>query len=252
MTDTAQRIALGVDVGGTGIKAAPVDLADGRLVGDRLRIDTPRPATPDRVVDVVRQLVAAHHWTGSVGVCVPAVVQRGVVRTAANIDPAWVDCDAGRLLSDRLDRRVPVVNDADAAGIAEMTWGAGRGRAGVVLCVTFGTGIGSGLFVDGRLVPNTELGHVELDGLDAETRAAARAREREDLSWREWAERVDRYLGHLHGLFWPELIIVGGGVSKKADRWLPYLEPGCEVVAAELVNNAGIAGAALLGSMSED
>ncbi|MGA1052592.1 MAG: ROK family protein [Ilumatobacteraceae bacterium] len=141
MTDTAQRIALGVDVGGTGIKAAPVDLADGRLVGDRLRIDTPRPATPDRVVDVVRQLVAAHHWTGSVGVCVPAVVQRGVVRTAANIDPAWVDCDAGRLLSDRLDRRVPVVNDADAAGIAEMTWGAGRGRAGVVLCVTFGTGI---------------------------------------------------------------------------------------------------------------
>ncbi|MGA1076387.1 MAG: ROK family protein, partial [Ilumatobacteraceae bacterium] len=166
--------------------------------------------------------------------------------------PAWVDCDAGRLLSDRLDRRVPIVNDADAAGIAEMTWGAGRGRAGVVLCVTFGTGIGSGLFVDGRLVPNTELGHVELDGLDAETRAAARAREREDLSWREWAERVDRYLGHLHGLFWPELIIVGGGVSKKADRWLPYLEPGCEVVAAELVNNAGIAGAALLGSMSED
>ena len=235
----------GVDIGGTGIKAAPVDLADGALVGQRLRVETPRPATPALVADVVSDLVAAHGWSGPIGVCLPAVVQHGIVRTAANIDRSWIGCDAGSLLAERLDRSVSVLNDADAAGLAEMTWGAGRGRRGVVLCVTFGTGIGSGLFVDGVLVPNTELGHVELDGVDAEQRAAARARDREDLSWQEWAARADRYLRHLVSLFWPDLLIVGGGVSKKADRWMPYLDPGCEVVVADLVNNAGIAGAAL-------
>lgn len=241
----AAEVGFGVDIGGTGIKAAPVDLTDGRLLGERLRINTPQPATPDRVADVVATLVDEHGWSGDVGVCVPAVVQHGVVRTAANIDDSWIGCDAGELFTDRLGRPVSMLNDADAAGLAEMRWGAGRGRSGVVLCITFGTGIGSGLFVDGVLVPNTELGHLELDGFDAEQRAAARARERDDLSWQEWAERADRYLRHLTTLFWPDLVIIGGGVSKKSDRWMPYLDPGCEVVVADLVNNAGIAGAAL-------
>jgi polyphosphate glucokinase len=243
---SAQRYGFGIDIGGTGMKAAPVDLETGQLSAGRFRIDTPQPATPKALAEVVRQLVDHHDWEGPVGVCMPSVVTRGVVRSAANIDKSWIDVDADELFTSEIGAPVSVLNDADAAGVAEMTWGSGRGRSGVVLCLTFGTGIGSGLFVDGVLVPNTELGHLELDGPDIEKRAAASARDREGLSWQQWGDRVDHYLRHIVMLFSPELIIVGGGASKKPDKWMHRIDPGCEVVVATMANNAGIAGAALL------
>lgn len=239
-----EQVSFGIDVGGTGIKAAPVDLATGALVAERLRIDTPRPATPDRVAEVARHVVERHDWQGPVGICIPSVVTAGIVRSAANIDRSWIGVDAVALFGRALERPVAVMNDADAAGLAEMTWGVGRGRGGVVICVTFGTGIGSGMFVDGVLVPNTELGHVELDGEDAELKASAAARKRDDIGWREWADRVDRYLRHLVMLFTPELLIVGGGASRRAHRWIDHIDPGCEVAIAKMTNDAGIAGAA--------
>lgn len=239
-------ISFGVDIGGTGIKAAPVDLVSGALTGDRLRVDTPHESTPERVAAVVADLVHRHRWTGPIGVCMPSVVMHGVVRTAANIDDSWIGVDAARLFREAIDAPVDVLNDADAAGLAEMTWGVGRGREGVVICLTFGTGIGSGMFVDGVLVPNTELGHLELDGHDAEKRAAASVRRRDGLGWSEWAERVDHYLRHLVTLFSPELVILGGGASKRPDKWVDRLDPGCELAVAALANDAGIAGAALV------
>jgi len=238
-------VGFGIDIGGTGMKAAPVELSTGKLTADRFRLDTPRPSTPDRLAGVVAALVEHHDWTGPVGVCMPTVVSHGVVRSAANIDRSWIGVDAAALFTETLAQPVSVLNDADAAGVAEMTWGVGRGRKGVVLCLTFGTGIGSGLFVDGVLVPNSEFGHVELDGFDAEIRAAASARNRDGLSWVEWAERVDRYLRHVVMLLSPELIILGGGASKKPEKWVPMLDPGCELAVAKMANNAGIAGAAL-------
>ena len=228
------------------MKAAPVTMSDGSLAADRYRIDTPQPATPKAMAKVVRKLVAHHDWDGPVGICMPSVVTKGVVRSAANIDSSWLDVDADELFTDAIGQPVAVINDADAAGVAEMKWGSGRGRSGVVICLTFGTGIGSGMFVDGVLVPNTELGHLELDGPDVEKRAAASARDREGLSWEEWGDRVDRYLAHVVMLFSPELIILGGGASKKPERWVHRLDPGCEIAIAEMANNAGIAGAALL------
>ena len=236
----------GIDIGGSGMKAAPVDLSDGSLTADRLRIDTPKPATPKALAKVVRKLVDQHAWSGPVGVCMPSVVTKGIVRSAANIDPSWIDVDADELFTATVGQPVAVLNDADAAGMAEMKWGSGRGRSGVVICLTFGTGIGSGLFVDGILVPNTELGHLELDGPDIEKRAAASARERDGLSWDEWGDRVDVYLRHVVMLFSPELIILGGGASKKPEKWIHRLDPGCEIAIAKMANNAGIAGAALL------
>jgi len=227
------------------MKAAPVDLTDGSLAADRFRIGTPKPATPEALAKVVTRLVAHHEWAGPVGVCMPSVVSHGIVRSAANIDPSWIDVDADQLFTEAVGQPVSVLNDADAAGLAEMTWGVGRGRQGVVLCLTFGTGIGSGLFVDGVLVPNTELGHLELDGPDVEKRAAASARERDGLSWEQWGDRVDHYLRHVVMLFSPELIIIGGGASKKPDKWIHRVDPGCEVAIATMANNAGIAGAAL-------
>ncbi len=238
-------ISFGVDIGGTGMKAAPVDLATGALAGDRLRIDTPRDSTPERLAGVVADLVRRHRWAGPIGVCMPTVVTHGMVRTAANIDESWIGVDAEQIFRETIGAPVNVLNDADAAGLAEMTWGAGRGRDGIVICLTFGTGIGSGMFVDGVLVPNTELGHLELDGYDAEKRAAASVRRRDGLGWAEWAERVDHYLRHLVTLFSPELIILGGGASKRPDKWVDRLDPGCELVVAALANDAGIAGAAL-------
>ena len=240
-------LGFGIDIGGTGMKAAPVDLRTGELAGERIRIDTPRPATPAAMAEVVAELVARHDWKGPVGICLPGVVRHGVVHSAANIDKSWIGTDADAVFTEAIGQPVSVMNDADAAGAAEMTWGAGRGRSGVVITLTFGTGIGSGFFVDGILVPNTELGHLELDGRDAERRAAASARERDDLSWTQWAERVDRYLKHVVMLFSPELLILGGGASKKPDKWVPKLDPGCEVAVATMANNAGIAGAAQLG-----
>jgi polyphosphate glucokinase len=238
----------GIDIGGTGMKAAIVDLTTGVLVSDRHRIPTPRPATPAAMADVVKQLIDARQWSAPLGVAFPAIVHHGVVGLAANIDESWVGVDADALFSEACGLDVSMINDADAAGIAEVQFGAGRGRAGVVIMLTFGTGIGSGLFIDGTLVPNTELGHLELDGHDAETRASAVVREREGLGWSEWAPRVERYLRHVEMLFSPDLFIVGGGASKVAEQWLPLISIETDVVPATMANNAGIVGAALVGA----
>ncbi|ANW18345.1 ROK family protein [Streptomyces clavuligerus] len=237
----------GVDIGGSGIKGAPVDLDRGELTQERHKVLTPHPATPDAVADGVVEVVRHFDWSGPVGITFPGVVTSGVTRTAANVDKGWVDQDAARLLSERLGGApVTVLNDADAAGVAEMTFGAGRGRKGTVMMLTLGTGIGSAVFIDGRLVPNTELGHLELHGHEAEKHASTRAKEDEDLSWPHWARRVQKYLAHLEMLFSPELFIIGGGVSRKADKFLPQIEGvRAEIVPAELQNNAGIVGAAM-------
>lgn len=245
MRVVSATIGFGVDIGGTGMKAAPVDLTTGALVADRFRIDTPRPATPDAMALVLVDLVRHFDWSGPIGVALPTVVRHGVVHSAANIDPSWIGVDAATRFSDVVGREVRVLNDADAAGMAEMRFGAGEGRDGVVIVLTFGTGIGSGFFVDGRLAPNTELGHLEVDGEDAEWRAAASARSREGLSWKAWARRVDRYLAEIVKLFSPDLVIVGGGASKQADKWLPLLTVDLEIAVASMANNAGIVGAAL-------
>lgn len=236
---------LGIDIGGSGIKGAPVDVSTGALTAERRRFETPQPATPDAVIETVTELVEAFAWSGPVGATFPGVVRDGVIRSAANVDRNWLGVDAARAFGTAIGAPVTVLNDADAAGIAEVTFGAGRGVAGVVVLLTFGTGIGSALFVDGRLVPNTELGHLEVDGHDAETRAAASVREEQEMSWRKWAGRVDRYLEVIEALFSPELIIVGGGVSRKSERFLPLLECETRVVPAQLLNQAGIVGAAM-------
>lgn len=241
----AGALALGIDIGGTGMKAAPVRLDDGSLAADRHRIPTPKPATPTAVAAVVGELVEHFAWTGAVGVALPSVVRHGIVRSAANIDSTWIDTDAAHLFGEVLGRPVTVLNDADAAGIAETAHGAGRGRDGVVIMLTFGTGIGSAVFVDGRLVPNTELGHLEFRGDSIERWAAASARERDDLSWSAWATRVNDVLAAVERLFSPDLIILGGGVSKKAERWVPHLVAGCELAVAHSANSAGIVGAAM-------
>ncbi|MFD3945097.1 polyphosphate--glucose phosphotransferase [Streptomyces sp. NPDC058579] len=238
----------GVDIGGSGIKGAPVDLERGELAEPRHKVLTPHPATPDGVAGCVVEVVENFGWSGPVGVTFPGVVAGSTIRTAANVDKGWIDMDAGKLLGDRLGGlEVTILNDADAAGIAEMTFGAGRGRKGTVILLTLGTGIGSALFVDGRLVPNTELGHLELKGHDAEKRASTKAKEDEDLSWEHWAtRRLQKYLAHVEMLFSPELFIIGGGVSRKADKFLPLIEDiRAEIVPAQLENNAGIVGAAM-------
>jgi len=235
---------VGVDVGGTGIKGAAVDLVAGALVAERVRLLTPHPATPDAVAAVVAEVIDQIGVPGPVGITLPSVIRHGVVETAANIDPSWIGMEADELFR-RKGRAVAVLNDADAAGIAEMAFGAGRGRDGVVLIVTLGTGIGSALFVDGVLVPNSELGHLPLHGRDAERWAADSVRTLEELSWKKWASRLEAYLQLIERLLWPQLIIVGGGVSKKADKFLPLLNLRTEIVPAQLGNNAGIVGAAL-------
>lgn len=238
----------GVDIGGSGIKGAPVDLDKGDLAQERCKVLTPHPATPDAVADGVKQVVDHFGWTGPVGVTFPGVVTGGTtIRTAANVDKSWIDTDARELLGDRLGGLpVTVVNDADAAGVAEMHFGAGRHRTGTVVLLTFGTGIGSAVIVDGVLVPNTELGHLELHGHEAEKRASSKAREDHDLSWEQWAHRVRTYLAHVEMLFSPELFIIGGGVSRKSHKFLDHIEGiKAEIVPAQLQNNAGIVGAAM-------
>lgn len=237
---------LGIDIGGSGIKGNVVEAATGELLEDRYKILTPSPATPDAVAEVVAQMVTHFSWEGPVGCTFPAVVRRGVTLTASNVDPSWIGTDAEGLFGGRTSRTVTVVNDADAAGIAEMVHGAGRNRDGVVLLLTFGTGIGSALFVDGVLVPNTELGHLELGGhAPVEDWAAASVKDEEHLSWKHWAERVDRYLQHLDQLFSPDLFILGGGVSHRWEKWGDRLTVGVETVRAALENEAGIVGAAM-------
>lgn len=243
----APRRGFGVDIGGSGIKCAPVDLATGRLAADRHKVLTPQPSKPDAVADAVAGIVEDFGWEGPVGITLPCVIKSGTAMTAANVDPAWLECDAATLFAARLGREqhdIVVLNDADAAGTAEISHGPERLRTGVVLLLTFGTGIGSALFQDGKLLPNTEFGHLVVDGHDAETYAAASAKEDRGWSWDKWAYHVSRYLRTLENLTWPDLIVAGGGVSRKAAKWLPLLEVRTPVIAASLQNDAGIVGAA--------
>lgn len=246
--------AFGIDIGGSGIKGAPVDLKAGELAADRLRIPTPQPSTPEAVADTVKELLDSFGVERGmpVGVTFPAVIQHGVAKTAANVDKSWIDTDADALFTERTGHDVFVVNDADAAGISEMEFGAGRGTTGVVLMTTLGTGVGSALFVDGRLVPNSELGHIPFHGDAAEKYMAESVREREDLDWKAWAGRLQEYYSLLEFLFNPDLFIVGGGVSKHHAKFLPLLDLRAPIVPADLRNEAGIIGAAVLARRAED
>ena len=235
----------GIDIGGSGIKGAPVDVRAGDLATDRHRIKTPQPATPDAVMDVAAKVVRKFKWDGPVGCALPSVVQHGIVYSAANIDASWIDTDGQALLAERLEMPVHLLNDADAAGLAEMRFGAGRKEKGVVLLLTFGTGIGSALFYRGQLVPNTELGHLQFRGMDAEHYAAARLVEREEMKLDWWAGRVNEYLRYVEVLFSPDLIIFGGGISKRFKDFREHLTTRADLVPAKLRNNAGIVGAAL-------
>jgi polyphosphate glucokinase len=238
---------LGIDIGGSGIKAAPVDTTTGQFMAERQKLLTPQPATPEALAKVVGQLVRSFNWTGLVGITFPGVVVDGVVRTAANVDSSWIGVDAVKLFGSETNLTVTVLNDADAAGVAEIHFGAGKDVHGTVLLLTLGTGIGSALFTDGVLVPNTELGHIEIRGKDAEKRASDHAREEHQLSWEDWAGRVDEYLEHMEALLSPGLIIIGGGVSRKSSKFLPLLTARvrANVVPAALQNEAGIVGAAM-------
>ncbi|MCZ4602414.1 ROK family protein [Streptomyces sp. Lzd4kr] len=244
----------GVDIGGSGIKGAPVDLDKGDVSQKRFKVLTPHPATLDGVADGVKQVVGHFGWSGPVGVTFPGVVTaKSTIRSAANVDKNWIGTDARALFSERLDGLpVTVVNDADAAGVAEMQFGAGKGRTGTVILLTFGTGIGSALFSDGVLVPNTELGHLEVDGNDAEQRASSKAKEEAGLGWKQWAHRVRRYLTHVEMLFSPDLIIVGGGISRDSDKFFHFLDGiQAEIVPAQLHNDAGIVGAAMCAARTD-
>jgi polyphosphate glucokinase len=236
---------MGIDIGGSGIKGAPVNVDKGEFMTERQRFETPQPSTPAAVAEAVVNLVKHFNWQAPIGCTFPAVVLHGVTLTAANVDPSWIGTNAETLFREATGCPVRVLNDADAAGIAEMTFGAGKDRKGVVILLTFGTGIGSAIFIDGILLPNTEFGHVELRGKDAEHRAAARIKTEKDLSWKEWGERVNEYLQYMEKLFTPDLFIVGGGVSKKFERFAPYLQTRAEIVSAQLQNDAGIVGAAM-------
>jgi polyphosphate glucokinase len=236
---------LGIDIGGSGIKGAPVDTETGQLTAERYRLPTPEPARPEPVAQSVAQIAGHFEWQGPVGCGFPSALQNGIVVTAANISNKWIGVNAAELFSETTGCPVVVLNDADVAGIAEMTFGAGRMHNGVVLIVTIGTGLGTALFTQGKLLPNAELGHVELNGSDAEMWASDAARKRDHLSWKKWAQRFDVYLNYLESLFWPELIILGGGASKKFDKFGGRLTVQAEVVPAQLLNDAGIVGAAL-------
>ncbi|MBT8224041.1 MAG: ROK family protein [Dactylosporangium sp.] len=236
---------IGIDIGGSGIKGAPVDVSTGTLSAERYRVETPSPANVTNITTAVRQVVERFGATDRVGVTFPGVVVGGVAKTAANVDISWLEAPVAKLLSAAVDRPATVLNDADAAGIAEITFGAGKGKSGVVVLLTFGTGIGSAVFLDGRLLPNTELGHLEIRGKDAEERASDRIRETKELDWSQWALRLEEYLRHVERLIQPDLIVIGGGVSKKRDKYLHLIDVRTPVVTASLQNNAGIIGAAI-------
>lgn len=245
-------IYLGVDVGGSGIKSALVDLSDGNLVTDRLRLDTPQPATPEACAKVLAAQVAEYDYDGPMGVGFPSVIRNGTAETANNIDESWIGMKVGDVFADATGRDTTVINDADAAAVAEAAYGAASGVDGMVLTLTFGTGIGSGLLVDGELVPNLELGQIELEGhLPAETHFSAKVRKRDDLDWEEWGERANRYLTHVDSVFNPNLMVIGGGLTKKWDRFSHILDERLPVVPAEMGNNAGIVGAALVAKRSQ-
>jgi polyphosphate glucokinase len=235
---------LGIDIGGSGIKGARVDIEAGTLATERYRLPTPEPSKPEPVADIVAEIVQHFAWEGAIGITFPAVVRRGVTYSAANVDQDWIGTDARTLFERKTNRPVVVVNDADAAGVAEMAFGAGRGKDGVVMMLTLGTGIGSAIFIDGILVPNTELGHLQIRGKDAEHRAADSIRQRDELSWKKWARRLNEVLAVYEKLFSPDMFIIGGGVSKKHEKFLPLLQTQAEIVPAQLQNQAGIIGAA--------
>jgi len=239
------RNGFGIDIGGSGIKGAPVDLIRGELAAERHRIPTPQPSTPKAVAAVVGELLDHFDWQGPVGCTFPAVVRGGHTMTAANVNEAWIDCDADTLLERETGRAIHLMNDADAAGVAEMQFGAGRDVTGVVIMLTLGTGIGSAIFLDGKLLPNSEFGHLEIRGKAAERRASDRVRKDKDLDWKAWSKRVEDYLQRMEALFWPDLFIIGGGVSKHHERFLPLIDTRTPVVPAELRNEAGIIGAAV-------
>ncbi len=236
---------LGIDIGGSGIKGAPVDIKKGEMTAERFRIDTPQPSKPKAVAEVVGQIAKHFDWQGPIGCTFPAIVQHGVVWSAANVDKEWIGTNGEELFKKSTGCPLLLFNDADAAGIAEFEFGAGRGQDGVVLIITFGTGIGSALFNRGVLVPNTELGHLEIRGKDAEERTSDRIRQEKDLSWEKWAERVNEYINYLEALFSPDLFVIGGGVSKKHEKFIPLLHTRAPVVPAQFFNDAGIIGAAL-------
>lgn len=244
------RKAIGIDIGGTGIKGALVDVKKGVLVGERIRVETPAGGRPADIAQVVKNLIQQLGAGNStpVGICFPAVVQHGTTMSAANVSKEWIGLNATELFNTALGRHTHVLNDADAAGIAEVKFGAAKKRKGLVIMTTLGTGIGTALFIDGRLVPNAELGHLEIDGVDYETKAAYVAKEREELSWDQWVERLQKYYGKLEALFSPDLIIVGGGVSKQHELFLPKLKLRAELIPAQKRNNAGILGAAWIAA----
>lgn len=237
---------LGIDVGGTGIKGSIIETATAALTSERLRLVSPRPATPEAIGITIRAIVEQHHWSGSVGIGFPAAIQRGVARTAANIDASFIGLPVADYFSQQTGCPVYVANDADVAGLAEMRFGAGRDVAGVVLIVTIGTGLGTALFSDGHLLPNTELGHILLDnGQEAERYASEAVRDAQQLKWKDWGNRLNRYLKTMEKLFWPDLIILGGGVSKKLDKFAAQITVQSPVVPAHFLNQAGMIGAAL-------
>jgi polyphosphate glucokinase len=245
----AKKIAIGIDIGGTGIKGALVDVKNGDMIGDRVRVETPAGGSTDDIIATVKALIKKLPESPDdtpIGICFPAVVQHGVTKSAANISKKWIGFDADKAFTKALAREVHLVNDADAAGLAEMRFGAGRAERGLVIMTTLGTGIGTALFFDQKLIPNAELGHIEIDGVDYETMASFSAKEREDLSFKEWAARLQKYYSTLQRLFSPDMIIVGGGISKQHEEFLPLLDLDCEIVPAEMRNNAGILGAARL------
>jgi polyphosphate glucokinase len=237
--------AFGVDIGGSGIKGAIVDLDKGDLATERVKYLTPNPSTPEAVAEVVARLVKEAGWSGDLGATFPAVIKNGVAKSAANVDKSWIGTDVDKVFTDITHCDVTVLNDADAAGIAEARFGAAKGVGGVVILLTFGTGIGSALLLDGQLVPNTELGHIEIDGADAEKKASSAAKDNEGLSYKQWAKRVQKYLSHVEKLFTPDLFVVGGGVSKNSEKWVPLLDLNTPIKPAQLLNNAGIVGAAM-------
>jgi polyphosphate glucokinase len=255
MTDTpaakpspngSQRRGFGVDVGGSGVKGGIVDLDTGHLIGERFKLETPQPSTPDAVATTVAAVVREFGWTGPLGVTYPGVVTNGTVRTAANVDKGWIGTDAAKVISGKLDgQHVTVLNDADAAGLAEEKFGAGKDNSGVIVLLTFGTGIGSAVIHNGVLLPNTEFGHLEVGGKEAEHRAASSIKEQKGWSYQRWTEEVTKVLVAIENAIWPDLFIAGGGISRKADKWIPMLKNRTPVVGAALQNSAGIVGAAM-------
>jgi polyphosphate glucokinase len=246
----SQRRGFGIDVGGSGVKGGIVDLDTGQLIGERFKLPTPQPATPEAVAETIAAVVREFKWTDRLGVTYPGVVTDGIVQTAANVDKGWIGVNAQQVIASALDgQEVTVLNDADAAGLAEEKFGAGKDNSGVIVLLTFGTGIGSAVIHNGVLLPNTEFGHLEVAGKEAEHRAASSIKENKGWSYERWTKEVTKVLVAIENAIWPDLFIAGGGISRKADKWIPLLTNRTPVVAAALQNTAGIVGAAMAASV---